>query len=203
MSSANGLADVRQGMTATEALFAPTVDALNQDAVKAAAAQRRIARQAADRAGFAFFGSLAVGLVLLVLLGFQLHRTRRGASLDKQQRTLEQRSERRIRALVEHSSDIIVVVGPDLTVRWQSTSVEAGLGHSASDVLGRRVTSLAHPDDVQLLEGHLAAAMRQTSPVRVTARFGHAKDGWRALEVIADNRLTDPRSRVSYSASAM
>ncbi len=192
VSSANGLADVRQGMTATEALFAPTVDALDRDAVTAGAAQRRVADQAEARAGIASFGSLAVGLLVLVLLGFQLHRTRRGASLAKQQRTLEQRSERRIRALVEHSSDIIVVVGPDLTVRWQSTSVETGLGHSSSDVIGRRVSTLAHPDDVQLLESHLAAAMRQSGPVRVTARFGHARDGWRDLEVIADNRLTDP-----------
>ena len=192
VSSAHGLADVRQGMTATEALFAPIVDVLDSDAVTAAAAQRRVAGQAADRAGVAYFGSLAGGLLLLVLLGFELHRTRRGASLTKQQRTLEQRSERRIRALVEHSSDIIVVIGPDLNVRWQSTSVETGLGHSPNDVTGRRVSSLAHPDDVQLLESHLAAAMRQSGPVRVTARFGHAKDGWRDLEVIADNRLTDP-----------
>ncbi len=192
VSSANGLADVRQGMTATEALFAPTVDALDRDAVTAAAAQRRVADQAEERAGIASFGSLAVGLLVLVLLGFQLHRTRRGASLAKQQRTLEQRSERRIRALVEHSSDIIVMVGPDLTIRWQSSAVETGLGHASSVVIGRRVSSLAHPDDAQLLESHLAAAMRQSGPVRVTARFGHAKDGWRDLEVIADNRLTDP-----------
>ena len=121
VSSAHGLADVRQGMTATEALFAPIVDVLDSDAVHGG-------RRAAPR--------------------------RR----PEQQRTLEQRSERRIRALVEHSSDIIVVIGPDLNVRWQSTSVETGLGHSPNDVTGRRVSSLAHPDDVQRLESHLGRA---------------------------------------------
>jgi hypothetical protein len=64
------------------------------------------------------------------------------------------------------------------------------------------VSSLAHPDDVQLLESHLVAAMRQSGPVRVTARFGHAKHGWRDLEVIADNRLTDPEVAAASSTLA-
>ncbi len=117
VSSANGLGSVHQGMTSTEALFAPVVEALDRDANAAAAAQRQVADQAATRAGVAFFGSLAVGLVMLVLLGFQLYRLRRRSLLERERRFLEQRTERRIRALVEHSSDIIVVIGPDLTVR--------------------------------------------------------------------------------------
>ncbi len=58
-------------------------------------------------------------------------------------------------------------------------------------MIGRRVSSLAHPDDVQLLESHLAAVMRHSGSVTVTSRFAHARDGWRDLEVIAENRLTD------------
>ncbi len=85
-----------------------------------------------------------------------------------------------------------MVIGPELKVRWQSTSVQTGLGYAPSDVLGRRVSGLVHPDDAQLLESHLAAVMRQPGPVTVTARFAHARDGWRDLEVIAENRLTDP-----------
>jgi hypothetical protein len=50
VSSAHGLADVRQGMTATAALFAPIVDVLDSDAVSAAAAERRVAGQAATHA---------------------------------------------------------------------------------------------------------------------------------------------------------
>ncbi len=51
VSSANGFSNVHQGMTSTQALFAPLIEALDRDASTAAAAQRRVADQARNRGG--------------------------------------------------------------------------------------------------------------------------------------------------------
>jgi diguanylate cyclase (GGDEF)-like protein/PAS domain S-box-containing protein len=188
----NNVSNVRLGMRKAQTVFTPALDALNRDSVAAASVQQRVANQAATRAGVAYIGSLVIGLVLLVLLGFQLYRLRRRSLLVAERRSLERRTEERVRALVEHSSDIITVVGPDLTVRWQSTTVQRMLGHPVDALVGRRLSGLVHPDDAQLFESHFLAATSKPGTVTFTARFRHASGGWRHLEAIAENRLADP-----------
>jgi len=187
----NNVASVQRGMEEATSRFTPSLDALDRDSRAAASLQQRVAGQAATRAGVAYGGSLAIGLILLLLLGFQMYRLRRRALLVEERRLMERRTEQRVRALVEHSSDIITVIGPDLTVRWQSAAVARTLGHGAGALLGVRVTSLVHPEDVQLLESEVSAAMRRPGAVTFTVRFRHADGGWRHLEAIAVNRLAD------------
>ncbi len=188
----NNVSNVQLGMRAAQTVFTPALDALDRDSLAAASLQQRVADQAATRAGVAYIGSLVIGLVLLLLLGLQLYRIRRRSLLVEERRLIERHSEERVRALVEHSSDIIAVVGPDLTVRWQSTAVQRTLGHPVEALVGRRLSSLVHPDDAQLLESHFAAATSKPGTVTFTARVRHASGGWRHLEAIAENRLADP-----------
>jgi diguanylate cyclase (GGDEF)-like protein/PAS domain S-box-containing protein len=174
-----------------QATLAPAIGRLDRDSVAAAALQQRIGNQAATRAAFAYGGSLVIGVAFLVLLGFQLYRLRRRSLIVEHQRVIERRTEERIRALVEHSSDIITVVGPDMTVRWQSSSMQRALGRDAEALVGRGISSLVHPDDAKLLESHLSAATSRPGTTTFTARFQHADGGWRHLEAIAENRLAD------------
>jgi diguanylate cyclase (GGDEF)-like protein/PAS domain S-box-containing protein len=169
-----------------------TFVALDRDSRGAAAQQQRAADQASTRAGVAYLGSLVIGLLLLVLLGFQLHRLRRRTLLSEQRRSIERRAEQRLGALVEHSSDIITVLAPDLTVRWQSPTVHKTLGYPAESFIGRRLTDLLNPADTQRVEGYIAAAIKKSGNVTFTARFRDANGDWRHLEAIAENRLTDP-----------
>src|SRR5581483_1276611 len=113
------------------------------------------------------------------------------ALLADAQRALERRSEQRVRALVEHSSDVISVLDRDLRVRWQSPSVSRLLGFDADRALGMRATELVHPEDAAEVERRLAATHR-TGTVTLHTRTRHANGEWRHLEVIADNRLADP-----------
>ncbi len=182
----------RNGFGKARVVFTPTLDALDRDSARASAAQQGVARSAASRAGVAYFASLIVGLVLLVLLGLQLYRITRRAIITEERRSLERRTEERVRALVENSSDVITVVAPDLTVRWQSPSVARTLGLTVEDVIGRRVTSLVHPDDAPGLAKQLAAVTNTGALVTETVRFRHADGGWRHLEVVAESRLSDP-----------
>ena len=132
---------------------------------------------------------------MLVLLGLQLYWISRRSIITEERRTLERRTEERVRALVENSSDVITVVAPDLTVRWQSPSVARTLGLAVEDVVGRRVTSLVHPDDTRGLEKQLASVASSGGVATETVRFRHADGGWRHLEVVAESRLERSRDR--------
>src|SRR5438552_3326858 len=56
-------------------------------------------------------------------------------------------SEQRFRALVEHSSDVITLLGPDGTVIYASPSTQPVLGYGATENVGRSAFELVHPDD--------------------------------------------------------
>ena len=169
-----------------------TFAALDRHSQAAAAAQQRAADKASTRASIAYVGSLMIGLLLLLLLGIGLYRLRGRTLVSEQRRAAERRTEQRIRALVEHSSDIITVVAPDLKVHWQSPTLQTTLGRPAESLIGHRLTDLVDPADTERVEGHIAAAISKSGNVTFTARFRHASGATRDLEVIAENRLTDP-----------
>jgi diguanylate cyclase (GGDEF)-like protein/PAS domain S-box-containing protein len=184
--------DLKDAIALNEMTVQPQLRRLDDDAQAAAARQQTIASQASRRAAELYVGSLLVGLLLLFLVGWRLHRLRRCALLVRAQLALERRSEQRVRALVEHSTDVITVIAPDLTVRWQSPSVTQQLGHDPDSWLGRRLIDLVHPGDQAEVQRVLVTAGSRTGPVTLSTRFRHADGDWRHLETIADFRLTDP-----------
>jgi diguanylate cyclase (GGDEF)-like protein/PAS domain S-box-containing protein len=184
--------NVSRGMEETLSVFTPELDRLDQDAVAADMTQARVADHAASRANVAYVCSLVIGTALLTLLGWRLYRMRRRTLIVEQQHASDRRAEERIRALIEHSNDMIMVLAPDLTVRWRSPTINRMLGHDADAVLGRRLTEFVDQDDTKSVEAQIAAAIGKSDTVSFTARFRHQHGGCRDLEVIAENRLDDP-----------
>ena len=56
-------------------------------------------------------------------------------------------SERRFRALIEHSSDVITLLDPSGTVLYASESSQPVLGYASTENVGRSVFELVHPED--------------------------------------------------------
>src|SRR3954454_15312156 len=112
-----------------------------------AARQDRIARSAQERTWLLWLGSLAVGLLLLCLLGWRMPRTQRRSAVADQARAMERRGEERLHALVRHSSDVVAVVDGSSQVRWLAESVPRTLGFDAAEPVGGRLIDLVHPDD--------------------------------------------------------
>src|SRR5688572_24342527 len=82
---------------------------------------------------------IAVTMVLLVLV-------RRVASVKDDVEILA-RSEARFRSLVQNSSDVILIVEPDTTIRYTSPSAQNVLGLSAADLIGTKLINHVHPED--------------------------------------------------------
>ncbi len=94
-------------------------------------------------------------------------------------------SEEHFRSLIEHSSDVIVVLDTEGTVHYVSPSIQRVLGYAPDDLLGQDVLSLIHPDDVARAaraRAQLGGQAGTADPVELRYR---GRDGsWRILEVV-------------------
>jgi PAS domain S-box-containing protein len=111
------------------------------------------------------------------------------------QRALErlERDERRLRTIVEHSSDVVTIVRPDLRVRWQGGSIRAVLGHEPDDIVGQSLLELLHPEDVAEVRTRLQElATSPQATAMFSARIRDADGRYREVEAVVSNRLDDP-----------
>jgi diguanylate cyclase (GGDEF)-like protein/PAS domain S-box-containing protein len=103
-----------------------------------------------------------------------------------------EQSERRFASLIQNSTDIVTVVGADLTIRWQADSIRNVLGHDPRRLLGTPILDLVHEDDRPILSEYFAQALGEPGISRTrTARLRHADGSYRHFDVVAANRLHD------------
>jgi diguanylate cyclase (GGDEF)-like protein/PAS domain S-box-containing protein len=180
------------GLRAEQQQFMPVLDRLDSDAQADSSYEGRVVASAGSSADTAFVGSLALGLIALLLIGARLHRMRRRAALETERLAIEGRSEARLRALVEHSTDVVTVIDRDLHVVWQAASIVRVLGYQQDSMIGAPLVELVHPDDAALVERFLRARIGRAGSHTVLARFLHAAGDWRTVETIVEDRLQDP-----------
>ncbi len=101
-------------------------------------------------------------------------------------------SEQRLGSLIEHSTDVVTVLGDDLRVTWQAKSIRAVLGYEASDWLGTPFRDHVHPDDrAKLTEFVERARDRVDFSSMLELRLRDADGNVRWFEIAASNRLHD------------
>jgi PAS domain S-box-containing protein len=99
----------------------------------------------------------------------------------------------RFRALTEHSSDAVTLVGPDGTVLYNSPSSQRVLGYEPGEFLGRSGFEVVHPDDQERARTLLAQLVRQPeSPVTAEMRVRHQDGSWLWMECVGTNLLGEP-----------
>jgi len=115
------------------------------------------------------------------------HRLRAEAALAEQAR---QRSERRFRALIEHSSDGLVLIDRDGLILYASPALGRMLGQTAAGLVGQSAFDLMHPDDAQPLAAGLPRLVSEaddSGPYEFRVR--HAGGQWVWLEGLVTNAL--------------
>ena len=128
----------------------------------------------AQSASFRATAATGVLIALAALLSVLLLRAFQGARrslADADERALRQ-SERWFRELVQNASELILVVKPDTTVTYATESAVPLLGLMASDLVGRRLVDLAHPDDAAALRDAAAGMAMSRFECRLAARDG-------------------------------
>ena len=102
-------------------------------------------------------------------------------------------SEIRLAALVEHASDLVLVVSESGDIVYASPAVAHVLGREAVELEGVPVVDLVHPEDHDGLAERTAEVLATPgmSPA-FEARVAHAGGGWRYMEIVATNLLGNP-----------
>jgi len=102
-------------------------------------------------------------------------------------------SEAYFRSLIEHASDLIVILDQGGILRYASPSSQRVLGDRAQDLVGRPLGDLVDAGDAALAAELLADAQeRPGALVDFAMRFRHQDGSCRLLEGVATNLLPDP-----------
>ena len=106
-------------------------------------------------------------------------------------------AERRLRSvLARYGSDMITVLEPDGTPRYESPAVERALGYRHKEMTEGDVLRFVHPDDVEVLSRSVAESLSkpgESPPVEF--RMKHADGSWRWFESVGKNLSHDPDVR--------
>src|SRR3954453_13843663 len=129
-------ADPAQGARMARDSFAPAMRRFDAAIAALAKEQDGIAQAAQKRTWLGWLGSMTIGLLLLCLLGWRVHRIQRQSAVAEQARDAERRGEERLHALVRHSSDVVAVVDSTSQIRWIAESVRGTLGYDPEDAVG-------------------------------------------------------------------
>ncbi len=105
----------------------------------------------------------------------------------------QRRHERRFRALVENSSDLVSVIGPDGRASFVSPASFRLLGVPEWEMVGEHPFARMHPDDRYEASALLDRAWAVPGlREQVEARLGHRSGDWRWFEIVTENLLDEP-----------
>lgn len=134
------------------------------------------------------------GLAILMAIGIVFSYPSLLSALKEKEQTasLTESRERRFRALVQSSSDLVFVVGQAGAVTYASPSCTTVLGYDPDPLVGTPASDLVHPDDIDdLRAGFGRAAEHSGESVEFSIRARHESGTWRWLEGIATNLRDD------------
>ncbi len=116
----------------------------------------------------------------------------RTAELERANHSL-QRSERRFRALIEHSADAVLLFDANHRISYASPAVTRIEGHSPEQLIDRSIVEQTHPEDLtSLLETFRRLLETPGKSVPLLWRRRHRDGHWLQLEGTASNLLEDP-----------
>ncbi len=130
------------------------------------------------------------GMVMLLMLVLVRHHVahEQTVQLARERAT----ADARFRSLVQRSSDAILQVSTDHVIQWASPSAGDLAGTIPALLAGRRISELAHPDDVDRLSTFLAnASQPYARNAAVRWRLGRP-ERWHEVESVVTDLTADP-----------
>jgi diguanylate cyclase (GGDEF)-like protein/PAS domain S-box-containing protein len=102
-------------------------------------------------------------------------------------------SEDRFRSLIQNSSDVTMIIGPDGMYRYLSPAVAELLGYEPGALVGTEATSYVHPDDADVVRRRLGPEFQASSDTAVLEfRMIRADGTPRDVEAVVSNQIERP-----------
>lgn len=131
---------------------------------------------------------LSIALVSIILLSQRRYRISQQERLDQ-----SMRAEQRFRALIENSSDGIVIVGREGIITYAGPTTNRLVGYEISEFVGHHFDEFLYPDDKPEMRKAFARLV-ETPGMTMTWQYRAVKKdgmvGW--FEAIGTNLLNDP-----------
>jgi PAS domain S-box-containing protein len=156
---------------------------------------------------------------LIAGLAFALGRSARQREFAEREERMLREAEERLQALVEHSSDLIVVIADDGTVTYEAGSVDAVLGARPGQLRGRRLSDWVEPADHERLSGLCRTRTQEEGEVRLRRGDGELRScvvratslrshpGWRAVVLhiwdVSDRKELERELRLAQKLEAV
>lgn len=107
----------------------------------------------------------------------------------KEARLRVEESEARFRSLVQHASDVVIVLDDDLTMTYVSPSVARVLGHAPEDLMATPWFDLVHPEDAVRARN---LAGETSSQHDIELRVLHRDGSWHTVDLTVSDLRQDP-----------
>lgn len=102
------------------------------------------------------------------------------------------RNEAKLRAMMQHSSDIVNILDFDTTIQYCSPALFKPLGYMPEDVIGKKFVQFIHPDDLPIFQAFLSQSVDNLSvSIPIVMRYLHINGDWVYLESVCCNLLQD------------
>lgn len=103
-----------------------------------------------------------------------------------------QRSEARVAALVKHSSDVVMVLDEDLSIRYVTPSASRVLGYRDTQLVGRPFTDLLEAGDLARAAALRSGFAANPEGSRTEWRMLHGDGHWMDVESVSNDLLGHP-----------
>jgi PAS domain S-box-containing protein len=98
-----------------------------------------------------------------------------------------------LRAILEHSSDVLALLDATGTIVFTSQAVTRVLGYSPEELQGRSAFELLDPSDQTRVQALFASLVSNPAePVTAVVQYRHKDGTYRTIEGVGVNRLADP-----------
>ncbi len=104
-------------------------------------------------------------------------------------------SDKRFRSLIQHSSDVVMLMSGDGIIEYVSPSVRRVWGFAPKDLVGTDAYGLVHPDDAQRVRDFHVEGNETPGVKPLELRMRRADGSWRFVEGIGNNLLDEPSVR--------
>jgi PAS domain S-box-containing protein len=158
--------------------------------VASGSSERAVLAPWRDEAWQVFDRALLTSVAMLGLIAFAAW------GLKRRERALAT-SWRRYQAMIEHSSDALILTRPTTDgILYASPATERVLGYTVEDLRGREVIDLVHPEMLEIALQLRAELLRSPGKVAVDeVKFRHKDGSYRWIELTRSNLLHEPSVR--------
>ena len=113
--------------------------------------------------------------------------------VDLAQMNHQGRTERKFQSMVQHSTDLITLLGADQRVLYPSPTVTTVLGRSPNAIIGHLLSEFIHPDDVAAAQAQFTKILNGGRGASTTFeyRVAHVDGHWRNIDAVMTNLLEE------------